>query len=236
MEHEDLKAVVRPRPGPAPATPQSSAPGVVKKAAQPQRQGGAPPSPAAKTPSQAGSPGQKQPPQRQRKVETPTIVGPPPAESESGSGVDLYRIAKPLIDQKVKDARHLDRVLHTIETQISRGAPVNHWSGPASPLAGAVASRNVDFVEILLEAKADVEDIDEKGVSPLHTAAFDGMDLICKALLGARANVNAADHYKQTPIFFAPTRAVCETLFRAYADVNAMNTMGQSPLHLAAKA
>jgi hypothetical protein len=77
---------------------------------------------------------------------------------------------------------------------------------------------------------------DEKGVSLLHHAAFDGQADICRMLLKAGADVNACDCHGQTPLFFAPSRTVCETLYASLADTNVINAKGQCALHLAGRA
>eukprot|EP00405_Crypthecodinium_cohnii_P019295 CAMPEP_0206469434 /NCGR_PEP_ID=MMETSP0324_2-20121206/30277_1 /ASSEMBLY_ACC=CAM_ASM_000836 /TAXON_ID=2866 /ORGANISM="Crypthecodinium cohnii, Strain Seligo" /LENGTH=414 /DNA_ID=CAMNT_0053943191 /DNA_START=156 /DNA_END=1401 /DNA_ORIENTATION=+ len=160
----------------------------------------------------------------------------PDSKGSSMEGIDLFELAKPILTKKGKDPKLVDRTLQDLEDALTQGASVDRWSGPGTPLTGAVYCRSLDFVELLLQANASANSRDDKGVSALHTASFDGNDLICKALLAANADVNVTDEHRQTPLFFAPTRAVCECLSRAHADINAMNSLGQSALHLAAKA
>lgn len=228
-EHEDLKAAqaqllplggTSPTERPAPAKEARQFPGGARPAADVVAAASLDPSVVASATAQStggpaprpGAPGGKQLP-------------------------DLYLAAKPLVQpQRTKDARSQEKSRQAVEAAIRSGASVNEWTGPGNPLSGAVASRSAAFLELLLQARAVPDNVDDKGVSALHTAAFGGDAQICKALLGARASVNMPDPHEQTPLFFAPTRAVCETLFRAHADVNAINTRGQSPLHLAAMA
>jgi len=92
------------------------------------------------------------------------------------------------------------------------------------------------LVALLLQARASPDEHDEKGVSALHLAAFDGHAEICKVLLECRANTNYADCHGQTPLFFAPSRPVCEALFKHHADMNATNHKGASALHMAGRA
>jgi len=113
---------------------------------------------------------------------------------------------------------------------------INTLKGMVTPLMAAVQAQHAELVGLLLHYKADPDMHDPKGVSPLHMAAFDGMQPIVQHLLDARANVDARDRHGQTPLFFAPHRSACSQLGEARADVNVLNYKGQSALHLAAHA
>ena len=91
-------------------------------------------------------------------------------------------------------------------------------------------------VKILLKARADPNERDDKGVSALHLAAFDGNLDLCKTLTLARADVDACDRHGQTPLFFAPNKDVCKLLIERKSDVNVLNRRGQSALHMAGRA
>jgi len=103
-------------------------------------------------------------------------------------------------------------------------------------LRGAIQARQPELVQLLLQARADPNESDAKGVSVLHTASFDGQTALCKLLLQAKGDANVADRHGQTPLFFAPLRHVCEVLCQHRADVNVMNQKAQSALHLAGRA
>ncbi|CAL1172827.1 unnamed protein product [Cladocopium goreaui] len=92
------------------------------------------------------------------------------------------------------------------------------------------------MARLLLQARADPNDRDAKGVCVLHSASFDGLGDLCQSLLKARADANAADQHGQTAFFFAPSSKVCDVLLEGKADVNAVNQKGQSALHLASRA
>lgn len=148
---------------------------------------------------------------------------------------DLYKIAQYLL-QSSTGPKARARALQTVDFALKRGVSPHSWQGPGTPLKGAVQGRCADLVALLLQARASPNESDEKNVSVLHLAVYDGQEDICKVLLEARANVNHADCYTQTPLFFAPSRQVCEVLFRNHADMNLTNHKGQSALHMAGRA
>jgi len=159
-----------------------------------------------------------------------------PTGRKDGTGrCDLYAPAQYLL-QASTGPKARARALQTVEFALTRGASPHSWHGPGTPLRGAVQGRCPDLVALLLQARASPDEHDEKGVSALHLAAFDGHAEICKVLLEYRANTNYADCHGQTPLFFAPSRPVCEALFKHHADMNATNHKGQSALHLAGRA
>jgi len=159
-----------------------------------------------------------------------------PTGRKDGTGrCDLYTPAQYLL-QASTGPKARARALQTVEFALTRGASPHSWHGPGTPLRGAVQGRCPDLVALLLQARASPDEHDEKGVSALHLAAFDGHAEICKVLLEYRANTNYADCHGQTPLFFAPSRPVCEALFKHHADMNATNHKGQSALHLAGRA
>jgi len=126
--------------------------------------------------------------------------------------------------------------LQQIEQTLAHGAPTDRWRGPGTPLQTAIQARSPELVALLLRARADPNERGKKGVSLLHMAAFDGQTETCRSLLHARAEPNSQDCHGQTPLFFAPSRAVCVMLYKSHADLNAINQRGQSALHLAARA
>lgn len=199
--------------------------------------------------SRSSSKNSREPPQR--KSESP--VGSPqrsrPAEdsdsrrsspNRSGDEEDLYEISKPLLD---KDAgmleqqqayRRVARVFRNLRSP--PGSLVQTWKGPGTPLSEAVRSGRVDFARLLLQAGAEVNGRDDKGVSALHLATFDGDIDLCRVLIAARAEVDLQDCVGQTPLFFSPTRRICRLLVEQFADVSALNFKGQTALHLAGRA
>eukprot|EP00448_Togula_jolla_P028980 CAMPEP_0170635302 /NCGR_PEP_ID=MMETSP0224-20130122/37137_1 /TAXON_ID=285029 /ORGANISM="Togula jolla, Strain CCCM 725" /LENGTH=558 /DNA_ID=CAMNT_0010964769 /DNA_START=15 /DNA_END=1689 /DNA_ORIENTATION=+ len=123
-------------------------------------------------------------------------------------------------------------------------APVNdveasilgQWSSP-SGLHSAAASGRVDICRELLSSGADPDGEQSFGCgTALHAATFAGHGQVIQVLLEGRADPNACDENGQTPLFFAPTRAIGQSLVSARADINKVNHAQQSALHLVAHA
>ena len=56
------------------------------------------------------------------------------------------------------------------------------------------------MVQILLEARAAVEDQDDRGFTPLLVAAYTGHGAVVKTLLGRRGAIECEDHEGSTPL------------------------------------
>ncbi len=102
-------------------------------------------------------------------------------------------------------------------------APV-HW-----------ASRNgkVDTLDVLVEAKADIETPANNGLRPLHLACNTIRELLVKRLIALKADVNAPDDLGNTPLHWAARRGVNLTvlpLLEAKADLEGRNAAGMTPL------
>jgi len=91
-------------------------------------------------------------------------------------------------------------------------------------------------VKILLEAKADVNSLDEDRKSPLHRAAAAGSDENVGVLLKANANINEEDNYRWTPLHYACQEGhlkVVKTLLDNKAWVQSENASCLLPLAVA---
>ncbi|CAL1128076.1 unnamed protein product [Cladocopium goreaui] len=126
--------------------------------------------------------------------------------------------------------------LTDVDDAIAKGGNVNASRDSVPLLSQAVQAQHADLVKLLLKKRASPELSDNKGVTPLHLATFDGSQDIMKCLTSCRANLEARDCHGQTPFFFVPNRRSCATLASAKADPNVLNHKGQTPLHLAAHA
>jgi len=94
-------------------------------------------------------------------------------------------------------------------------------------------------VDALVQARADVNAVDERKQSALHLAADRGRASvsIVGALVQARADVNAVDERKKSALHLATRWGRNDTvgaLVQARADVNAVDEHKESALHLAA--
>ncbi len=84
-----------------------------------------------------------------------------------------------------------DRGLDINETSLRMGQ---------TPIFHAVAMGMADIVELLINAGADVNDVDDMGGTPIFYAAIMGMTEIVELLINAGADVNAVNRMGITPI------------------------------------
>lgn len=100
----------------------------------------------------------------------------------------------------------------------------------------AAESGNVQEVDRLLAAGADVNARDSLGETPLFYAAFSGSKETAESLIAHDADINATDREEFTPLHTAAyqsRREVVELLIRKGAKVNARSRDGSTPLHKA---
>jgi hypothetical protein len=90
--------------------------------------------------------------------------------------------------------------LSSIDTLIKAGAFINA-TGPLdlTPLHLVASEGRIDAVEMLLEAKADVN-AESGGVTPLLKAVFRGQSLVTQILIEAGADVECRDTFGNTPL------------------------------------
>lgn len=96
----------------------------------------------------------------------------------------------------------------------------------------------VDALDALLESSdADVNQINDAGVTPLMLAAQQGHMGALRWLLNHKAQVNAVDLNQCTALFFAVEAShedACGLLLAWNADIEARHKYGHTPLMLAA--
>nr|5CBN_A Chain A, mbp3-16,Immunoglobulin G-binding protein A [synthetic construct] len=88
-----------------------------------------------------------------------------------------------------------------------------------------------DEVRILMANGADVNAMDNFGVTPLHLAAYWGHFEIVEVLLKYGADVNASDATGDTPLHLAAKwgyLGIVEVLLKYGADVNAQDKFGKT--------
>ncbi len=117
---------------------------------------------------------------------------------------------------------------------LAAGAPANSTGKTRiSPLLVAVLS-NREMVDPLLKAGANPDSGESvTGISPLAKAVENGLTDIAKVLVGAGANVNAADKESRQPLHLARSAEIVELLVSKGADPNAQSTDGTTPLEMA---
>jgi ankyrin repeat protein len=145
-------------------------------------------------------------------------------------------------DVNAKDA--LDRTpLHlaafhgrteVIDLLIAHGADVNARDLAATPPlhAAVIAGKQGAAVQMLLDRRADLHAINEKGQTALHLAAATGQPKLTKFLIERGADVHKADFDGQLPVYYArrnhhpQTTAVLE---RAAREKSAVMPGAESP-------
>lgn len=118
-----------------------------------------------------------------------------------------------------------------------------------TPLLNAIMANNIAAAQLLIEAKADVNALDDpKGLgSPLHLAIRKGSGTMVALLIQNKADVNAKTVFgQQTPLHLTVDLAdhlnddkvaaqIAELLVQAGADRRAINAKGRIPFQLITK-
>ena len=102
-----------------------------------------------------------------------------------------------------------------------------------APIHWACRNGKVDTLEVLVEAKADIEAPSNNGLRPLHLACNTIRELVVKKLVELGADVNATDDQGNTPLHWAARRGVNLTLrplLDAKAELDARNDAGMTAL------
>ncbi|XP_067946376.1 receptor-interacting serine/threonine-protein kinase 4-like [Watersipora subatra] len=93
------------------------------------------------------------------------------------------------------------------------------------------------LTKVLIQAGANINIFDNKGMSPLSLSVWKGQRQICKELLQSGANVNSTDQWGQTALHKAAARGneeLVKLLLESNADANMTCRTGYTPLHMAA--
>lgn len=111
----------------------------------------------------------------------------------------LYHAANSYVSSKERSSEAGKEVA---ELLIQAGADVNARSGVGeqTPLHMAARRGNVNVVEALLNAEAEIEARDTKGETPLRRAVNCGHPEVVRLLLEHGANPNAPDKHGKTPL------------------------------------
>jgi len=101
-------------------------------------------------------------------------------------------------------------------------------------LVEAVGKGNINLVKSLIARGANINEKNDRGMTPLHEAAYYGREDMAEVLIANGANVNTTNESGQTPLHLAAkigVKYVPELLLANGADINARNNNGGTPLH-----
>ncbi len=99
-----------------------------------------------------------------------------------------------------------------------------------------ILQSNTAEVYQMLAAGASVNGRGRSNMTPLHAAAFRGLDLLTENLIGKGASVDLTDDQGATALFYAVSGdhlKTCKHLIAGGADVNAKTTSGDTALQCA---
>jgi ankyrin repeat protein len=117
---------------------------------------------------------------------------------------------------------------------IKAGADMNAAGGEGGFTALTIASKKGDvaIVKALLDAgrSLQVNAKDARGNTALHLSAMASSLPVVEALLEARADPNAANKEKMTPLFYASSAAIASALLEAGADADHRGKLGFVPV------
>lgn len=143
-----------------------------------------------------------------------------------------------LLFQKIFNASSDNNIIcDVIDSCMKDGFDIetNHWWHGESLLTRAVGQRNAVIAKKLLSLGADPNKYKEKP-SLLHIAIINRDETMVRLLIEAKININACDHFYNTPLIRAVDMDLCSIgrfLIDSHANVNSKDIFGKTALHFA---
>ena len=134
--------------------------------------------------------------------------------------------------EKLLDEYPTSKIVSSTKLMIERAEKAKD----ANLFLKAIKSGDIEQIKKLISQGADVNAKDNKGMTPLHKAAYYGQRQVAKVLIAKGANVNGTDTAGQTPLHIAANfgvKFVPELLLANGASISARDIAGNTPLHAA---
>ncbi len=124
-----------------------------------------------------------------------------------------------------------------IRMLIKAGMDVNDQKNSMrhTPLMVTAKFGLTDAFKALLEAGANISAVNDEGKTALHYAAFGGVLENVNLLIQNKADVNASDLQKRTPLMHASTPEIASALIQAGADIKALSEKSENALLMSLK-
>lgn len=122
-----------------------------------------------------------------------------------------------------------------IKVLLEKGADANKGSGYYTPLEMAIKKRNIDLMQMLIDAGADIRYIDENGNTLFHAAAKINSSKNISFLLEKGLDINARNDKGETPLHISAEKgykSVIVLMIENGADIFAKNVEGHMPMHI----
>jgi ankyrin repeat protein len=134
--------------------------------------------------------------------------------------------------QKLLDEYPTSKIVSSTKRMIERAEKAKD----ANLFLEAIKKGDIERINKLISQGADVNAKDNRGMTPLHKAAYYGQRQMAEVLIGKGANVNETDTAGRTPLHIAAnfgSKWVPELLLANGASISARDMAGNTPLHAA---
>jgi len=134
--------------------------------------------------------------------------------------------------EKLLDEYPTSKIVSSTKLMIERAEKAKD----ANLFLKAIKKGDIERIKKLISQGADVNAKDNRGMTPLHKAAYYGQREVAKVLIAKGANVNETDTAGQTPLHIAAnfgSKWVPELLLANGASISARDIAGNTPLHAA---